>query len=56
MNNQPTELIIQYPGETDGEPNKIVIPYGTDLTNLVYRLSILENGSRSGSDLDLEKE
>jgi hypothetical protein len=49
MNNQLAELIIQKPGEANGGPNKIVIPYGTDLTNLAYRLTTLENGSGFGS-------
>jgi hypothetical protein len=49
MNHQPSELIIQKPGEADGGPNKIVIPYGIDLHNLAYRLSTLENESGSGS-------
>jgi hypothetical protein len=48
MNHQPEELIIQKPGEADGGAHKIVIPYGTDLTNLVYRLSTLESGSGGG--------
>jgi hypothetical protein len=49
MNYLPAELIIQKPGEADGGPNKIVIPYQTDLTNLGYRLTTLENGCGSGS-------
>jgi hypothetical protein len=47
MNHQSTELIIQNRREADTGPNKIVIPYGTDFTNLEYRLSALENGSGS---------
>jgi hypothetical protein len=39
MNHQPTELIIQKPGEVNGGSGKIIIPYGTDLTNLETRLS-----------------
>jgi hypothetical protein len=39
INHQPEELIIQKPGEVNGGVHKIVIPYGTDLTNLEYRLS-----------------
>jgi hypothetical protein len=48
MNHQPEELIIQKPGEADGGTHKIIIPYRTDLTNLAYRLSTLENGSGGG--------
>jgi hypothetical protein len=39
MNHQPPELIVQKPGEADGGFGKIVIPYGTDLTNLETILS-----------------
>jgi hypothetical protein len=39
MNHQPEELIIKKLGEANGGPGKIVIPYGTDLTNLEKRLS-----------------
>jgi hypothetical protein len=46
MNHQPTELIIQKPGEDDG---KIVIPYGTDLTNLETRLTTLESNEEGSS-------
>jgi hypothetical protein len=50
MNHQPAVLIIiQKPGEADGGSGKIVIPYGTDLTNLAYRLSALGSGFGSGS-------
>jgi hypothetical protein len=49
MNHQPAELIIQKPGEADGGPNKIVIPYRTDLTNLTNILPTLESGCGSGS-------
>jgi hypothetical protein len=49
INHQPTELSIQKPGEANGKSAKIVIPYGTDLNNLVYVLSTLENGSGGGS-------
>jgi hypothetical protein len=49
MNHQPAELIIQKPGKAEGGVNKIVIPYGTDMTNLAYRLSILESKSVEGT-------
>jgi hypothetical protein len=44
MNHQPEELIIQKPGEADGGAGKMVIPYGTDLTNVGSRLTNLEDG------------
>jgi hypothetical protein len=49
INHQAAELIIQKPGQADSGCGKIVFFYGTDLTNLAYRLSTLENGSGSGS-------
>jgi hypothetical protein len=43
MNHKPAELIIQKPGEANGGSGKIIILYGTDLTNLVYILSTLKS-------------
>jgi hypothetical protein len=34
FNDQTDNLVIQKPGEEDGDAGKIVIPYGTDLTNI----------------------
>jgi hypothetical protein len=54
MNHQLEELTIQKPGEVNGGANKIIIPYGTDLTNLAYRLSKVESGSGSGEGVSPE--
>jgi hypothetical protein len=54
MNYQPTELFIQKPGEANGGSGKIIIPYETDLTNLVYKLSTLGSGSESGEGINPE--
>jgi hypothetical protein len=43
MNHQTAELIIQKQGEADCGSNKLVFFYGTDLTNLGFGLSTLEN-------------
>jgi hypothetical protein len=43
FNDQTNNLVIQKPGEDDGGAGKIVIPYGTDLTNIGSRLTTLES-------------
>jgi hypothetical protein len=54
MIHQPAYLIIQKPGKVNGGSGKIIIPYGTDLTNLVYKLSTLGSGSGSGEGVSPE--
>jgi hypothetical protein len=49
FNHQTDNLVILKPGEDDDGSDKIVIPYGTDMTNLAYRLSILESKSVEGT-------
>jgi hypothetical protein len=51
INHQPTELIIQKPGDADGGSGKIVIPYGTNLANILSRLTTLESGDLTTEDV-----